>query len=76
MDKGIGISPDDQSKVFSKFYRVSGKDQHTFTGFGIGLSLSADIVELHQGEIGVKSELGKGSTFWFSLPIGGERSNG
>lgn len=75
-DHGIGISREDQAKVFSKFYRVTGKDQHAFTGFGIGLSLSSDIIELHHGKIGVESELGKGSTFWFSLPIGGERSNG
>lgn len=68
-DYGIGISQYDQDKIFSKFYRVTGKEQHTFTGFGIGLSLCADIIALHHGRIGVNSELGKGSTFWFSLPI-------
>jgi len=66
-DQGAGIEEGDLKRVFERFYR-SEKTKEV-AGFGIGLYLSAEIVERHQGEIGVKSEIGKGSQFWFTLPI-------
>jgi len=68
-DQGIGISREDQSRLFERFYRVSGQRQTTISGFGIGLYLAAEILRLHHSEISVKSEIGKGSTFSFALPL-------
>lgn len=68
-DSGIGINPENQSKIFDRFYRVEGKNEKTFPGFGIGLYIAAEIIRKHHGEIGVSSEMGKGSTFYFTLPI-------
>ena len=66
-DQGSGINEDDAKRLFERFYRAENTKH--IAGFGIGLYLSAEIVERHQGEIGVKSEIGKGSQFWFTLPI-------
>lgn len=66
-DKGIGIDAEDLEKLFDRYYRV-GK-HHTVSGFGIGLYLSAEIVERHSGKIGVNSKIGEGSTFFFEIPI-------
>ncbi|GJM27933.1 MAG: hypothetical protein DHS20C17_05680 [Cyclobacteriaceae bacterium] len=68
-DFGIGISKKDQRKIFERFYRVEGKNEKTFPGIGIGLSIAAEIIERHNGRIWVKSKLGEGSVFHFSLPI-------
>ena len=68
-DYGIGISKINQQKIFQRFYRVSGKDEKTFPGFGIGLFIAAEIMQRHQGKIGVESTPGKGSVFNFSLPL-------
>lgn len=68
-DAGIGISKTDQQKIFQRFYRVTGKDEKTFPGFGIGLFIASQIVERHNGKMSVESEPGKGSVFYFSLPI-------
>jgi len=68
-DQGIGISREDQSRLFERFYRVSGQRQTTISGFGIGLYLAAEILRLLHSEISVKSEIGKGSTFSFALPL-------
>jgi signal transduction histidine kinase len=67
-DKGIGISEADQSRVFERYFRAD-TGEHSVEGMGIGLHICKHIVELHGGRIGVVSELGKGSTFWFSLPV-------
>ncbi|MEO7802006.1 MAG: PAS domain-containing protein [Ginsengibacter sp.] len=67
-DYGIGIKKTDQNKIFERFYRVEGKNEKRFPGFGIGLFVASEIVHRHDGKIGVKSEHGKGSTFYFSLP--------
>jgi PAS domain S-box-containing protein len=69
IDSGIGISKNDQEKIFQRFYRVEGKDEKTFPGFGIGLFIAAEIIQRHNGQIGVESEPGKGSVFSFSLPL-------
>lgn len=66
-DDGIGIDKEDVDKLFNRYYRV-GK-HHTISGFGIGLYLSSEIIERHNGKIGVESEIGKGSTFYFEIPL-------
>ncbi len=68
-DDGIGISAEDQKHIFERFYRVEGKSEKTFPGFGIGLNIAAEIVKQHNGKIWLESELGKGSTFYFCLPV-------
>lgn len=67
-DYGVGIMKKDQEKIFERFYRVEGKNQQTFPGFGIGLFIASEIMRKSNGTIGVKSEPGKGSEFYFSLP--------
>jgi len=73
-DFGIGINKSDQEKIFERFYRVEGKSEKTFPGFGIGLFIATEIVRRHGGEIGVNSELGKGSVFYFTIPLEGSPS--
>jgi PAS domain S-box-containing protein len=67
-DHGPGISPQHQQKVFDRYYRVEDVQSKTILGFGIGLYLCAEIIQAHGGRIWVESEVGKGSTFSFSLP--------
>lgn len=68
-DSGIGISKADQEKIFERFYRVEGKNEKTYPGFGIGLFICSEIVHRHEGNIGVSSEPGKGAAFYFSIPL-------
>ena len=68
-DFGLGLSKVDQAKVFERFYRVSGSDQNTYPGLGLGLYISSEIIKRHKGRIWVESKKNKGSTFCFSLPI-------
>ena len=68
-DTGIGISPEDQKKLFTKFYRVDSLLTREIGGTGLGLAIVKSIVELHEGAVSVESELGKGSTFSFTLPL-------
>ena len=68
-DFGIGISADKLNKVFEQFYRVSGDMQHTFPGLGLGLYISSEIIKREGGRIWVNSEVGKGSTFCFAIPL-------
>jgi len=68
-DTGLGISPEEQKKLFAKFYRVKTDKTRTITGTGLGLWITKSLTELMGGSIGVKSEEGKGSDFNFSLPI-------
>jgi hypothetical protein len=67
-DTGAGISPEDQAKIFEEFRQVGGDYAHKKEGTGLGLTLAKKFVELHGGKIWVESELGKGSTFSFTLP--------
>lgn len=68
-DFGIGISEKDKKLIFNRFFRVAAKNDDTYSGFGIGLYLSKQIIERHHGEIFVNSELGKGSEFILTLPL-------
>ena len=68
-DFGIGINEKEQSQIFKRFYRISGNNDDTYEGFGIGLYLSNEIIERHNGKIFVKSEIGKGSEFTFTIPL-------
>lgn len=74
-DFGIGIAPEDQSKIFDRFFRAAGKDERTFPGFGIGLFIVNEILSLHHGKIWVKSEKDKGATFYFTLPLEAKKTN-
>jgi signal transduction histidine kinase/CheY-like chemotaxis protein len=65
-DSGMGIPQNELDKIFEPFYRIKGTK---IDGTGIGLSLVKQLVELMGGELGVESEVGKGSDFWFSLPV-------
>jgi signal transduction histidine kinase len=68
-DSGIGIAPDDQARIFGQFEQVESHDSRQRGGTGLGLSICRWLVELHGGRMGVKSEVGRGSIFYFTLPI-------
>lgn len=67
-DQGEGISPDDQKLIFEKFRQATGPSNPIVKGTGLGLAIARAVIEEHDGVIGVHSQLGKGSTFYFTLP--------
>jgi len=68
-DQGIGITPEALPKLFTKFFRADNKATRTIGGTGLGLALVKRIITAHGGNVWVESEMGKGSTFFFTLPI-------
>ena len=67
-DTGIGIAPDDQEAVFEEFRQVGTADKKA-EGTGLGLTLCRKFIELHGGRIWVKSQVGAGSAFTFTIPV-------
>lgn len=68
-DTGIGIAPQDQARLFTRFFRADHPGVRRVAGTGLGLSIAKSIVEMHGGRIWVESQLGEGSTFSFTLPL-------
>lgn len=68
-DEGMGIRPQDLPRIFDRYYRAGSEHTRNISGFGVGLYLSAEIVQRHQGRIWAESEKGIGSAFYFSLPL-------
>lgn len=68
-DNGFGMTPEDQEKLFSKFFRSADEKAREAPGTGLGLSITKNLVELQGGEIWFESEFRKGTTFYFTLPI-------
>ncbi|HVV56543.1 MAG TPA: CHASE3 domain-containing protein [Mucilaginibacter sp.] len=68
-DHGPGIHPEKVAHLFERYFRVDTGGLQ-FSGLGLGLYISSEIIKRHDGKIGVDTELGKGSTFWFTIPIG------
>jgi signal transduction histidine kinase len=76
-DSGVGIAPEDQKRIFERFYQARPDHLAGHGGIGIGLFIVKHMVELHQGQIWVESEVDKGTTFFFTLPeIESEETNG
>ena len=69
IDKGVGIDPKDQAKIFEEYYRVPARENQSLPGTGLGLSLVAHIAKAHGGSVRVESEPGQGSTFSIILPL-------
>lgn len=67
-DEGLGIQPQDLPRIFDRYYRAESEHTRHISGFGVGLYLSAEIIERHGGRIWAESKKGVGSTFFFSLP--------
>lgn len=72
-DLGKGIEKEKQKNIFKRHVQLEEKDRHSFFGLGLGLFISKEIIEKHRGKIGVRSEVGKGSTFYFTLPVVGSK---
>ncbi|MBI3547556.1 MAG: response regulator [Elusimicrobia bacterium] len=68
-DTGIGIAKEDLPRVFERFFQTEAAQKMRRAGFGLGLKIAAEIVKAHGGGIGVESELGKGSRFYFTIPV-------
>jgi signal transduction histidine kinase len=68
-DNGHGIAPEDQQRLFTRFYRVDNAMTKEVGGTGLGLSIVKQLIELQGGQVGLQSALGEGSTFWFTVPV-------
>ena len=70
-DTGIGIAPEDKEAIFERFFRVENR-VHTLEGTGLGLSIVKNIIDKHNSQVFIESEVGVGTTFWFDLPVSQE----
>jgi signal transduction histidine kinase len=72
-DRGPGLSPEQQRRIWERFYQAAGMKAHSDAGRGLGLGLHIcrALIQRHNGEVGVESTPGYGSTFWFTLPLVG-----
>jgi hypothetical protein len=68
-DTGIGIAPDQQKRIFDRFYQVNGSSKRRYGGVGLGLALVKEIAEAHGGAVTVESQENEGSTFTVTLPV-------
>jgi signal transduction histidine kinase len=69
-DLGPGLTPEEQQHIWEKFYQTKPAMYHrTETGLGLGLTIVSAIIEQHHGQVGVESAPGRGSTFWFTVPL-------
>jgi len=68
-DFGVGIKKGDQDKIFQRFFRTNSDNNENISGFGLGLYISSQIIQRHNGKVWVESTFGKGSTFFFTLPL-------
>lgn len=70
-DEGPGLSPEDQKRIWERFYQVNDikADTQSSGGMGLGLHICRNIIEQHGGQVGIESQIGQGSTFWFKLPL-------
>jgi signal transduction histidine kinase len=75
-DTGPGISAEDQARIFEEFQQADSSSTKQKGGTGLGLAIAKRIIEMHGGRIWVESSLGKGSTFWFTLPVRVEPQKG
>jgi two-component system, OmpR family, phosphate regulon sensor histidine kinase PhoR len=73
-DTGLGISPEEQGRLFDRFFRTQAATDNAIAGTGLGLSIAKAIVDAHRGSIGVESVEGRGTTFHVELPV--ERVDG
>jgi len=73
-DQGVGIPATELGKIFERFYRVKNETTHDVSGVGLGLAISRELIEAHGGRMWAESELGNGSSFYFTLPL--ETDNG
>jgi signal transduction histidine kinase len=75
-DTGPGIREEDRQKIFEEFQQVDSSSTKTKGGTGLGLAIAKRIVEMHGGRIWVESTVGKGSTFFFSIPVRANEQGG
>ncbi|GLV60253.1 hypothetical protein KDH_70730 [Dictyobacter sp. S3.2.2.5] len=69
-DQGHGLTPEDQRRIWERFYQTPDRQLHSGSGgLGLGLYICQSIIQQHSGQVGIESEPGKGSTFWFTLPL-------
>ncbi|GHO84783.1 sensor histidine kinase [Dictyobacter formicarum] len=72
-DQGPGLTPEDQRRIWERFYQTTDRQVHSGSGgLGLGLYICQNIIQQHAGQVGIESEPGQGSTFWFTLPLARE----